>query len=222
VFRLVFSSSATVYGSPDRVPIDETFPLTATSPYGRTKLMLEEIQRDLAVADPRWRILLLRYFNPVGAHASGTIGEDPNGIPNNLMPFVTQVAVGRLPVLRVFGDDYPTPDGTCIRDYIHVEDLAEGHLKALEALDRIAGCDAVNLGTGRGYSVLEMIRAFEVASGRTVKHEIAPRRAGDVVACYADPSKAAALLGWRARRGIEAMCQDAWRWQLQNPQGYGA
>lgn len=221
VFRLVFSSSATVYGSPERVPIDESFPLAAMSPYGRTKLMLEDIQRDLAAADSRWRILLLRYFNPVGAHASGTIGEDPNGIPNNLMPFITQVAVGRLPRLRVFGGDYPTPDGTCVRDYIHVVDLAEGHLRALEALDRVQGCDAVNLGTGRGYSVLEVIRAFEQACGRTVPHEMAPRREGDVTACYADPAKAARLLGWTARLDLDAMCRDAWRWQSQNPQGYG-
>lgn len=222
VFRLVFSSSATVYGTPDRVPIDESFPLAAMSPYGRTKLMLEDILRDLAVADPRWRILLLRYFNPVGAHESGTIGEDPNGIPNNLMPFITQVAVGRLPKLRVFGNDYPTPDGTCVRDYIHVVDLATGHLKALEALDRATGCDAINLGTGRGYSVLDVVRAFEQACGRSVPYEMAPRREGDVIACYADPAKAARVLGWHAQRGIDAMCHDAWRWQSQNPQGYGA
>lgn len=222
VFRLVFSSSATVYGTPARVPIDETFPLSAASPYGRTKLMLEEVLRDLAAAEPRWRILLLRYFNPVGAHASGLIGEDPNGIPNNLMPFISQVAVGRLPKLRVFGNDYPTPDGTCIRDYIHVEDLATGHLKALDALDRCGGCDAVNLGTGRGYSVLEMIRAFEAGCGRAVPYEIGPRREGDVVACFADPSKAARLLGWRAERDVAAMCRDAWRWQSRNPGGYGA
>lgn len=220
VFNLVFSSSATVYGLAEKVPIDETFPLSATNPYGRTKLMLEEILRDLAVADERWKIFLLRYFNPVGAHESGLIGEDPGGIPNNLMPYITQVAVGKLPELSVFGNDYPTPDGTCIRDFIHVVDLAGGHLKALEALGQLKGCDAVNLGTGRGYSVLELIAAFEKASGQTIPFKFAARRLGDVIASYADPSKAERILGWRAQRAVEDMCRDAWNWQSQNPQGY--
>ncbi len=221
VFRLVFSSSATVYGAPERAPIDESFALGALNPYGRTKWMIEEMLRDLAAADARLRILLLRYFNPVGAHPSGRLGEDPNGIPNNLMPYITQVAVGRLPVLRVFGNDYPTPDGTCIRDYIHVVDLARGHLKALEALGRLEGSHAVNLGTGRGYSVLEVVSAFEAACGRALPHEIAPRRPGDAPVCYADPSLAERILGWRAERDLAAMCRDAWRWQSDNPNGYG-
>lgn len=220
VFNLVFSSSATVYGDPDKVPITEDSPLRTASPYGRTKLMLEEIQRDLAKADPRWHIMLLRYFNPVGAHESGLIGEDPNGIPNNLMPYITQVAVGRLKKLNVFGNDYPTPDGTCVRDYIHVVDLADGHVKALQALAREPGCNAINLGTGIGYSVLDVIRAFEKAAGRQVPFEFAPRRAGDVTACYADPSAAEKRLGWKAKHGIEDMCRDAWRWQSSNPTGY--
>ncbi len=222
VERLVFSSSATVYGAPERSPIDESFALGALNPYGRTKWMLDDILRDLAAADAGLRILLLRYFNPVGAHPSGRIGEDPNGIPNNLMPFITQVAVGRLPMLRVFGNDYPTPDGTCIRDYIHVVDLARGHLKALEALERLEGCHAVNLGTGRGYSVLEVIAAFEAACGRELPHEMGPRRAGDAPVCYADPALAERLLGWRAERDVAAMCRDAWRWQSANPDGYAA
>jgi len=213
VGTLVFSSSATVYGDPHTVPIREDFPLSATNPYGRSKLMIEDILRDLAKARPEWRIALLRYFNPVGAHVSGTIGEDPNDIPNNLMPYVAQVAVGRLKELSVFGNDYPTPDGTGIRDYIHVVDLALGHLAALQALGRQPGLLTVNLGTGRGYSVLEMVRAFERASGRPVPHRIAPRRPGDIAQCYADPSLAWQTLGWRAERGIEAMCTDAWRWQ---------
>ena len=222
VRTLVFSSSATVYGVPQRVPIDEEAPVGGvTNPYGWTKLMCEQILRDLHKSDPQWRIALLRYFNPVGAHASGRIGEDPNGIPNNLLPFVAQVACGRLPRLRVFGNDYPTPDGTGVRDYIHVVDLALGHLAALR---RLAGSApellTVNLGTGRGYSVLEMVRAFEKASGREVPYEIAPRREGDVATCYADPRRAAALLGWRAERGLETMCADAWRWQSQNPHGF--
>jgi len=220
VFNLVFSSSATVYGIPERMPIREDFPRSATNPYGRTKLMIEDILIDLAKAEPRWRILLLRYFNPVGAHESGTMGEDPNGIPNNLMPYITQVAVGRLPKLRVFGGDYPTPDGTGVRDYIHVMDLAEGHLKAIEAVGGISGCEAVNLGTGTGYSVLEMVHAVEAATGRPLPYEIVGRRAGDVAEMFADPAKAESLLGWKARRDLAAMCRDAWRWQSQNPNGY--
>ena len=217
VKTVVFSSSATVYGDPASVPIREDAPLSATNPYGRSKLMIEDILRDVARADPTWRIALLRYFNPVGAHPSGRIGEDPNGIPNNLMPYVAQVAVGKLECLSVFGNDYPTPDGTGVRDYIHVVDLAKGHLAALE---RQGGLLTVNLGTGRGYSVLEMVRAFEAASGRKVPYRIAPRRPGDVAQCYADPSLAAALLGWRAEKGLEAMCADAWRWQSANPDGF--
>ena len=221
VRNLVFSSSATVYGVPETVPIREDFPLSATNPYGRTKLMIEEMLRDLHHAHPEMGIALLRYFNPVGAHTSGRIGEDPNGIPNNLLPFVSQVAVGKLQKLRVFGNDYPTPDGTGVRDYIHVVDLALGHLAALR---RLADCPGelltVNLGTGHGYSVLDMVRAFEQASGRPVPYEIAPRRPGDVATCYADPARARELLGWEATRGIEQMCADAWRWQSMNPQGY--
>ena len=213
VKTLVFSSSATVYGDPHSVPIREDFPLSATNPYGRSKLILEDILRDVFRSDESWRIALLRYFNPVGAHPSGTLGEDPNGIPNNLMPYVTQVAIGKLPQLSVFGDDYPTPDGTGVRDYIHVVDLARGHLAALKALDKQAGVLTVNLGTGRGYSVLEMIRAFEEASGRPVPYRIVGRRPGDVAQCYADASLAASLLNWRAELGLEAMCRDSWRWQ---------
>lgn len=213
VRTLVFSSSATVYGDPHSVPISEDFPLSATNPYGRSKLMIEDMLRDLVRAKDAWRVALLRYFNPVGAHASGILGEDPNGIPNNLMPYVAQVAAGTLPCLSVFGDDYPTPDGTGVRDYIHVVDLAQGHLAALAALERQPGMMTVNLGTGRGYSVLEMVRAFERASGRPVPYRIAPRRPGDVAACYADPSLAEQLLGWRAERDIDAMCVDGWRWQ---------
>ncbi len=220
VKTLVFSSSATVYGDPASVPIREDAPLSATNPYGRSKLMIEDILRDLAKADPTWRVALLRYFNPVGAHASGRIGEDPNGIPNNLMPYVAQVAVGKLACLSVFGNDYPTPDGTGVRDYIHVVDLAKGHLAALEALARQGGLLTVNLGTGRGYSVLEMVRAFETASGRPVPYRIAPRRPGDIATCYADPALAAGLLGWRAELGLDAMCADAWRWQSGNPGGF--
>jgi UDP-glucose 4-epimerase len=213
VKTLVFSSSATVYGDPHKVPITEDFPLSATNPYGRSKLMIEDMLRDIAKADATWRISLLRYFNPVGAHASGMLGEDPNGIPNNLMPFVSQVAVGKLAQLSVFGNDYPTPDGTGVRDYIHVVDLALGHIAALDALAKGPGLMAVNLGTGRGYSVLEMVRAFEQASGRPVPYRVAPRRPGDIAQCYADPALAAQLLGWKAHRGIEAMCIDTWRWQ---------
>lgn len=223
VKKLVFSSSATVYGDPQRLPLTEDHPLSATNPYGQTKLTIEHILRDLQRSDPSWRIGILRYFNPVGAHDSGLIGEDPHGIPNNLMPFVAQVAIGRHPYLNVFGDDYPTPDGTGIRDYIHVVDLALGHLKALEALAHWTdplNCLTVNLGTGKGYSVLEIVRAFEQASGKRVAYKIAPRRPGDVAACYADPTKAAALLGWKAERTLADMCADTWRWQNLNPQGY--
>ncbi|RMD73495.1 MAG: UDP-glucose 4-epimerase GalE [Lentisphaerae bacterium] len=220
VKRIVFSSSATVYGDPHKVPITEDFPLQATNPYGRTKLMMEYILRDLHHADPSFQIALLRYFNPVGAHPSGLIGEDPNGIPNNLMPYITQVAVGKLPKLRVFGNDYPTRDGTGVRDYIHVVDLAKGHLCALEKLMENPGTIICNLGTGRGYSVLEMIKAFARASGKEIPYEIVERRPGDVAECYADPSLAEKILGWKATRGIEEMCADAWRWQSRNPNGY--
>jgi UDP-glucose 4-epimerase len=213
VHTIVFSSSATVYGEPSRVPIREDAPLSPTNPYGRTKLMIEQILRDLAASDPVWHVAILRYFNPVGAHPSGLIGEDPNGVPNNLMPSVAQAASGKLAELRVFGSDYPTPDGTGVRDYIHVVDLARGHLAALDALGERAGAMTVNLGTGRGYSVLELVRAFVEASGREVPYRLVDRRPGDVAQCYADPSLAAALLGWRATFGIEAMCADTWRWQ---------
>ena len=219
---LVFSSSATVYGDPQRLPLTEDHPLSATNPYGRTKLVIEDMLRDLHRSDPLWRMSILRYFNPVGAHASGLIGEDPQGTPNNLMPFVAQVAVGRREFVNVWGNDYATPDGTGVRDYIHVVDLATGHLKALERLQRHAECLSINLGTGVGYSVLDMLRAFEQASGKPVPYRIAARREGDIAACYADPSQAAALLGWRASRDLQAMCVDAWRWQSENPQGYRA
>ena len=217
--KLVFSSSATVYGEPQRLPIPEDHPLSATNPYGRTKLFIEEMLRDLSASDPAWSIAILRYFNPVGAHESGLIGEDPKGVPNNLMPIVAQVASGRRERVSVWGNDYPTPDGTGVRDYIHVVDLAQGHLKAL---DRLAepGCFAVNLGTGRGYSVMEVIRAFEHASNRKVEFEIAPRRPGDVAACYADPAHAEAFLGWKATHDLREMCSDMWHWQAKNPNGY--
>lgn len=220
VKTLVFSSSATVYGDPLRLPLTEDHPLSATNPYGQTKLMIEDMLRDLFRSDPTWRIGILRYFNPVGAHASGLIGEDPQGTPNNLLPYVAQVAVGRREFLNVWGSDYATPDGTGVRDYIHVVDLALGHIKALERLKKQAECLAVNLGTGVGYSVLDMVRAFEKASGKRVTFKLAPRRAGDVASCYADSTQAFALLGWRAQRGLEAMCTDAWRWQSRNPNGY--
>ena len=220
VKRIVFSSSATVYGDPHTVPIREDFPTGAANPYGRSKLMVEGILVDLAASDPGWRIALLRYFNPVGAHESGLIGEDPGGTPNNLMPFIAQVAVGRRPNLRVFGGDYPTPDGTGVRDYIHVVDLARGHLAALRYLQGNPGTVTVNLGTGHGCSVLEMIEAFKRASGCDVPYEIVGRRPGDVARCYADASLAQRLLGWRAERDIEAMCADTWHWQSENPQGY--
>jgi UDP-glucose 4-epimerase len=222
VMRFVFSSSATVYGDPERVPIDEDAPTGPTNPYGRSKWMVEGILEDLAASDPRWAIGILRYFNPVGAHESGLIGEDPRGVPNNLLPYVSQVAVGRLARLSVFGDDWPTPDGTGVRDYIHVVDLARGHLAALERVAGHCGAFTVNLGTGIGYSVLEMVRAFERASGRAVPYRIVDRRPGDIAACYADPALAERLLGWRASLGLERMCADAWRWQSANPQGYGA
>ena len=220
VKALVFSSSATVYGDPHSVPIAEDFPLSATNPYGRSKLMIEDILRDIYRADPAWRIGLLRYFNPVGAHTSGLIGEDPQGIPNNLMPIVSQVALGRRESLSVYGNDYPTRDGTGVRDYIHVMDLAQGHVKAVDALLAEPGMFTVNLGTGNGYSVLDVVRAFEAASGCAVRYQIAPRRPGDVAECYADPSLAATRIGWHAARNLDQMCADAWRWQSSNPQGY--
>ncbi|WDR89151.1 UDP-glucose 4-epimerase GalE [Burkholderia ambifaria] len=220
VRQFVFSSSATVYGVPERSPIDESFPLSATNPYGQSKLMAEQVLRDLEVSDPSWRIATLRYFNPVGAHASGLIGEDPAGIPNNLMPYVAQVAVGKLDKLRVFGSDYPTPDGTGVRDYIHVVDLAKGHIAALDALATRDASFVVNLGTGQGYSVLEVVRAFEKASGRPVPYELVARRPGDIAECYANPQAAADLIGWRATLGIDEMCADHWKWQEANPRGF--
>ena len=220
VKRLVFSSSATVYGDPRTVPVKEDFPLSAVNPYGQTKLMMEQVMRDLARAEPDWNIVLLRYFNPVGAHESGRLGEDPNGIPNNLFPYITQVLVGKLPELKIYGGDYPTPDGTGVRDYIHVVDLAVGHLKALEWMNGKRGCVAFNLGTGRGHSVLEVVRAFEEASGRPVPHRIVERRPGDAAVSYADPSLAQRELGWKAVRDLDAMCADAWRWQQMNPNGF--
>jgi len=220
VMNLVFSSSATVYGNPSSVPISEDFPLAPTNPYGHAKIMIEQILRDLRQAEPSMNIALLRYFNPVGAHASGRIGEDPQGTPNNLMPYISQVAVGRLAELPVFGDDYPTIDGTGVRDYIHVVDLAEGHLKALEVLASNPGVVTYNLGTGRGYSVLEVIDAFAGASGKKIPYTVVGRRPGDIAECYADPTRANRELGWSAERGIAAMCEDAWRWQSRNPDGY--
>ncbi len=220
VKNLVFSSSATVYGEPHKVPITEEFPLSATNPYGRTKLMIEEILRDVYTADISWNIAILRYFNPVGAHTSGLIGEDPNGIPNNLMPYITQVAIGKLKELNVFGNDYSTPDGTGVRDYIHVVDLALGHIKALQKLWSEPGIVTYNLGTGKGYSVLEMIEAFKKASQKDISYRIADRRPGDIASCFADTSKAQKELDWVAQRGINEMCVDSWRWQQQNPNGY--
>lgn len=220
VKNIVFSSSATVYGNPATVPIREDFPLSVTNPYGRTKLMLEEILRDVYVADPAWNVILLRYFNPIGAHKSGLIGEDPKGIPNNLAPYITQVAAGKLEVLGVFGDDYDTPDGTGVRDYIHVVDLAVGHVKAIEKLQAAPGVCTYNLGTGCGYSVLDLIKAFSKACGKEIPYAIKPRRPGDIATCYADASLAKQELGWEAVRGVEEMCEDAWRWQNHNPQGY--
>ena len=228
--KLVFSSSATVYGDPHKVPIEESFPLSATNPYGRTKLFIEEILRDFSAADRLqnserpWNIALLRYFNPIGAHQSGLIGEDPNGIPNNLMPYIAQVAIGKLTELSVFGNDYPTPDGTGVRDYIHVVDLAKGHLKALEALFACppdqGACTAFNIGTGKGYSVLDMVQAFERVTGQKVPYIIVPRRAGDIAECYADPAFAKQQLGWHSEKNLQDMVADTWRWQSKNPQGY--
>lgn len=221
VKSIVFSSSATVYGNPETIPITEECPKgQCTNPYGWTKSMMEQIMTDLQKADPAWNVILLRYFNPVGAHESGRIGEDPKGIPNNLMPYISQVAVGRLEKLGVFGDDYDTPDGTGVRDYIHVVDLALGHVKAIRYLKENPGLDVINLGTGTGYSVLDMVKAFEKACGKKIPYEIKPRRAGDIAVCYASPLKAEKVLGWKAVRGLDEMCEDSWRWQSKNPDGY--
>lgn len=220
VKNIVFSSSATVYGSPKTVPIQEDFPLSVTNPYGRTKLILEEVLTDLHVADASWNVLLLRYFNPIGAHKSGSIGENPKGIPNNLIPYVTQVAIGKLPCVHVFGNDYDTPDGTGVRDYIHVVDLALGHVKALEKLKENPGVVIYNLGTGIGYSVLDIIHNFEKACGKTLPYQIDARRPGDIATCYADATKAYKELGWKATRDLAEMCEDSWRWQKNNPNGY--
>jgi UDP-glucose 4-epimerase len=217
---IVYSSSATVYGKPKAVPVKEDFPLSATNPYGRTKLIIEYLLEDLYVSDNSWNIIMLRYFNPIGAHKSGKIGEDPRNIPNNLIPYITQVAIGKLEHLGVFGDDYDTPDGTGIRDYIHVTDLATGHIKALEKLKEKPGILAYNLGTGKGHSVLQMVKNFEKVSGRPIKYKILPRRPGDIATCYADPTKAKLELGWEAKRDITEMCEDSWRWQEKNPNGY--
>lgn len=221
VKNIVFSSSATVYGSPEEMPITEACPKgQCTNPYGWTKSMMEQIMSDVQKADPSWNVILLRYFNPVGAHKSGRIGEDPKGIPNNLMPYISQVAVGKLEKLGVFGNDYDTPDGTGVRDYIHVVDLAIGHVKAINYIFTNPGLDVINLGTGQGYSVLDMVKAFSRACGKEIPYEIKPRREGDIAMCYADPSKAARVLGWKAERGLDEMCEDTWRWQSQNPNGY--
>ena len=218
--RIIFSSSATVYGAPKTVPITEDFPLSTTNPYGSTKLMLERIFSDFCVPDPEWSVVLLRYFNPIGAHESGLLGESPNGIPNNLMPYIAQVAAGKLECLGVFGDDYDTPDGTGVRDYIHVVDLAIGHVKAIERMKKAKGVHIYNLGTGVGYSVLDVVKAYEKACGKEIPYEIKPRRAGDIATCYCDAAKAKEELGWVAERGIEEMCEDSWRWQSANPDGY--
>lgn len=221
VKNIVFSSSATVYGNPEVMPITEECPKgQCTNPYGWTKSMMEQIMTDLQKSDPEWNVILLRYFNPVGAHESGRIGEDPKGIPNNLMPYISQVAVGKREKLGVFGDDYDTPDGTGVRDYIHVVDLAVGHVKAIDYLLKNPGLEIINLGTGQGYSVLDMVKAFSKACGKEVPYEIKPRRAGDIAMCYADPAKAFKVLGWKAERNLDKMCEDAWRWQSQNPNGY--
>ncbi len=220
VKNIIFSSSATVYGDPRTVPITEEFPLSCTNPYGRTKLMIEEILQDIHVADKDWNVCLLRYFNPVGAHKSGRIGEDPDGVPNNLVPYISQVAVGKLQQLRVFGNDYPTPDGTGVRDYIHVVDLAQGHVKALGRLLPSPGVVIYNLGTGKGYSVLQMVSTFAEVNDREIPYEIVGRRPGDIAACYADPTKALEELGWKAQFGLREMCEDTWRWQKLNPKGY--
>ena len=218
--KMIFSSSATVYGAPKTVPIKEDFPLHTTNPYGTTKLMLEQILTDFCKADPDWHVILLRYFNPIGAHESGLIGESPNGIPNNLMPYITQVAVGKLKCLGVFGDDYDTPDGTGVRDYIHVVDLAIGHVKAIEKIKENPGLKIYNLGTGKGYSVLDIVKNFEAATGIKIPYEIKPRRAGDIATNYADASLAKKELGWVAERDIKEMCEDSWRWQSMNPNGF--
>ena len=220
VRQLVYSSSATVYGDPEHCPIPETAPRSATNPYGRTKLVTEDLLTDLCSVDPDWQVAILRYFNPVGAHASGLIGEDPRGTPNNLMPYISRVAVGRLERLPVFGNDYPTPDGTGIRDYIHVVDLARAHVDAIDTMQRRGQGMTVNIGTGRGYSVLELLATFEQACGRSIPYAFMPRRTGDVARCYADPSLALELMGWRSEFGLERMCRDAWRWQQANPDGY--
>lgn len=220
VKRLVFSSSATVYGMNNVSPLTEDLPLSTTNPYGSTKMMIEYILRDLYASDKDWSIALLRYFNPIGAHESGKIGEDPNGIPNNLMPYITQVAVGKLEKLTIYGDDYDTPDGTGVRDYIHVVDLAKGHLKALEKIETDTGIDAFNLGTGIGYSVLDVVNSFEKATGIKIPYTIASRRAGDIATCFADASKALDELDWKAEYSLEEMCRDSWNWQVNNPQGY--
>lgn len=220
VKKIVFSSSATVYGDPSMVPIDESFPLSATNPYGRSKLMIEEILRDIYVSDNSWRIAILRYFNPIGAHKSGRIGENPTGIPNNLMPYITQVAIGKRDVLQVFGDDYDTYDGTGVRDYIHVVDLVKGHLKALQYLDENEGVETFNLGTGIGYSVLDLINNFKKVTSNDIPYTVIERRPGDIGVCYANPDKAKKLLGWQAERDLEEMCQDSWKWQSENPEGF--
>ena len=219
--NIIFSSSATVYGDPERVPIIEDFPKgECTNPYGWSKSMMEQIMTDLHTADPEWKVVLLRYFNPIGAHKSGKIGEDPKGIPNNLLPYISQVAIGKLDHLSVFGDDYDTHDGTGVRDYIHVVDLAKGHVLAVDKIDELNGVEIINLATGKGYSVLDVVKAFEKASGRDVPYEITPRREGDIAKCFADAKKAKEVLGWVAENGIEEMCEDSWRWQSQNPNGY--
>ena len=220
VYRIVFSSSATVYGLPKSVPIREDFPLSTTNPYGETKLMIERILKDTAAANPEMSVCVLRYFNPIGAHESGLIGEDPRGIPNNLLPYITKVAIGKLPYLNVFGDDYPTPDGTGVRDYIHVVDLSLAHLYALDYTKKMSGIDYVNIGTGNGYSVLDIVKAFSEAWGSPIEYKIAPRRPGDIAECYADPAKAKATLGWEAKFDLARMCQDSARWQRMNPDGY--
>ncbi|MBQ9805035.1 MAG: UDP-glucose 4-epimerase GalE [Clostridia bacterium] len=218
--RIVFSSSATVYGMPKTVPIREDFPLSTTNPYGETKLMIERILKDIWVSDPDWSVSVLRYFNPIGAHKSGLIGENPKGIPNNLLPYVAKVAAGQLPYLSVFGNDYPTPDGTGVRDYIHVVDLAKAHLKALERAEKVQGVEYFNIGTGVGYSVLDIVKAYEKATGLTVNYKITARRPGDIATCYADPAKASEVLGWQAENGIDDMCRDLANWMKKNPNGY--
>ena len=219
--NIIFSSSATVYGDPEKVPITEDFPKgICTNPYGWTKSMMEQIMTDLQKSDPEWKVVLLRYFNPIGAHESGKIGEDPQGIPNNLLPYIAQVAVGKLDYLRVFGDDYDTVDGTGVRDYIHVVDLAKGHVLSVDKIDKLEGVSIINLATGNGYSVLEVLKAFEKACGKKISYKIVERREGDIAKCFADASKAYEVLGWKAEKGIDEMCEDSWRWQSQNPNGY--